>query len=68
MKSSKRGDTILAVKMEEKLIIRAIHHANDLVATTNTDKPKQTFEEMVPPEYHSFRDLFSKENFDELPD
>ncbi len=26
------------------------------------------FEEMVPPHYHSFHDLFSKENFDELPE
>ncbi len=62
------GDTILTVHMEEELIIRAIHHANELATAANTDKPKQMFEEMVPPEYHSFHDLFSKENFDELPD
>ncbi|SJL01318.1 uncharacterized protein ARMOST_04638 [Armillaria ostoyae] len=62
------GDTILAVNMEEELIIRAVHHANDLAATANAEKPTKTFEEMVPPDYRSFRDLFSKENFDELPE
>ncbi|SJL11766.1 uncharacterized protein ARMOST_15175 [Armillaria ostoyae] len=62
------GDTILAVNMEEELIIRAVHHANDLAAAAHADKPMKTFEEMVPPNYCSFRDLFSKENFDELPE
>ncbi len=61
------GDTILAVRMEE-LIICAVHHANDLAAAAHAEKPKLTFEEMVPEHYHSFRDLFSKENFDELPE
>ncbi|SJL17461.1 uncharacterized protein ARMOST_21012 [Armillaria ostoyae] len=64
----KDGDTILAVNMEEELVIRAIHHANDLAAAANAEKPTKTFEEMVPPDYRSFRDLFSKENFDELPE
>ncbi len=54
--------------MEEELVIRAMHHANDLAAKANADKPKKTFEEMVPEHYHSFQDLFSKENFDELPE
>ncbi|SJL13333.1 uncharacterized protein ARMOST_16773 [Armillaria ostoyae] len=62
------GDIILAVNMEEELVIRAIHHANDLAAAANAEKPTKTFEEMVPPDYRSFRDLFSKENFDELPE
>ncbi len=61
------GDTILAVQMEEELVICAMHHANDLAAAAHTEKPKKTFEEMVPEHYHSFRDLFAKENFDELP-
>ncbi len=61
------GDTILAVCMEEELIIRAMHHANELATAANADKPKKTFEEMVPDHYHSFCDLFSKENFNELP-
>ncbi|SJK98948.1 uncharacterized protein ARMOST_02226 [Armillaria ostoyae] len=62
------GDTILAVNMEEEIIIHAVHHANDLAAAANAEKPTKTFEEMVPPDYRSFRDLFSKENFDELPE
>ncbi|SJL05427.1 uncharacterized protein ARMOST_08794 [Armillaria ostoyae] len=62
------GDTILAVNMEEELVICAMHHANDLTAAANAEKPSKTFEEMVPSDYRSFRDLFSKENFDELPE
>ncbi len=62
------GDTILAVQMEEELVIQAMHHTNELVAKANADKPKKTFEEMVLEYYHSFHDLFTKENFDELPD
>ncbi|SJL16237.1 uncharacterized protein ARMOST_19757 [Armillaria ostoyae] len=38
------GDTILAVNMEEELVIRAVHHANDLAAATNAEKPQKTFE------------------------
>ncbi len=54
--------------MDEELIIHSVHHTNELAAAANTEKPKKTFEEMVPEDYHSFRDLFSKENFDELPE
>ncbi|SJL13532.1 uncharacterized protein ARMOST_16976 [Armillaria ostoyae] len=61
------GDTILAVNMEEEAEIHAVHHTNNLTAAAHAEKPTKTFEEMVPPDYHSFRDLFSKENFDELP-
>ncbi len=67
-KELEEGDTILVVRMEEELIIHVVHHANDLATAANAEKPKKTFEEMVPPEYHSFHDLFSKENFDKLPD
>ncbi len=52
--------------MEEELVIHVMHHANDLAAKANANKPKKTFKEMVPEHYHSFHDLFSKENFDEL--
>ncbi len=67
-KELEEGDTILTVAMEEELTIWVLHHANELAATMNMDKLKKTFEEMVPPDYHSFHDLFSKENFNELPD
>ncbi len=62
------GKTILSMRMEEELVICALHHANELAAAANAEKPKKTFAEMVPEHYHSFRDLFSKENFDELPE
>ncbi len=61
------GNTILTVRMKEELMIRALHHANNLAAATSADKPKKTYEEMVPPHYQSFWDLFSKENFNKLP-
>ncbi len=54
--------------MEEELIIHAMHHANDLAAAAHVEKPKKTFEELMPEQYQSFRDLFSKENFNELPE
>ncbi len=53
-KELEEGDTILAVRMEEELIIRAIHHANDLATAAHVEKLKKTFEEMVPEHYHSF--------------
>ncbi len=34
----------------------------------DAEKLKKTFMEMVPEHYHSFHDLFSKENFNELPE
>ncbi len=34
--------------MEEELILRSMHHANDLAVAANTEKPKKTFEELVP--------------------
>ena len=48
------GDTILAVRIEEELTIRALHHANDLAAKANAEKSKKTFEEMVPEHYRSY--------------
>ncbi len=56
------------MQMEEELVIRSLHHVNKLATAANAEKPKKTFVEMVPEHYHSFRDLFSKENFDELPE
>ncbi len=54
--------------MEEELVIHTMHHANKLAAAANVEKPKKTFEEMVPAHYHSFHNFFSKENFNELPE
>ncbi len=49
-----KGDTILAVCMEEELIICAMHHTNNLAAAAHAEKPKKTFEELVPEQYQSF--------------
>ncbi|SJL08820.1 uncharacterized protein ARMOST_12191 [Armillaria ostoyae] len=61
------GETILAVDFEEAIEIRAVHKANELAAKANEEKEKKTFEQMVPESYRDFKDLFSKENFDDLP-
>ncbi|SJL06708.1 uncharacterized protein ARMOST_10050 [Armillaria ostoyae] len=61
------GETILSVDFEEAIEIRAIHKANELAAKANEGKEKKTFEQMVPESYRDFKDLFTKENFDDLP-
>ncbi len=43
------GDMILTVCMDEELVICAMHHTNDLAAAANAEKPKKSFEELVPP-------------------
>ncbi len=44
------------------------HVANDLAAKANAEKKAKTFEEIVPEWCQDFKDLFDKENFDELPE
>ncbi len=69
MRSLEEGDTILAISFEEAIRIRAAQHvANDLAAKANEDKKAKTFEEMVPEWCRDFKDVFDKENFDELPE
>ncbi len=55
------------VDFTQAILIRA-HHANDLAAKANTEKKTKMFEEMVPNWCRDFKDLFDKENFDELPE
>ncbi len=63
------GDTILMINFEEAIRVRAMRHvANDLAAKANAEKKAKTFEEMVPEWCRDFKDLFDKENFDELPE
>ncbi|SJL06737.1 uncharacterized protein ARMOST_10079 [Armillaria ostoyae] len=61
------GETILAVDFEEAIEIRMVHKANELAAKASEGKEKKTFEQMVPEQYRDFKDLFTKENFDDLP-
>ncbi len=63
------GDTILAISFEEAIHIRVMWHvANNLAAKANAEKKTKTFEEMIPEWCRDFKDLFDKENFDELPE
>ncbi|SJL05728.1 uncharacterized protein ARMOST_09064 [Armillaria ostoyae] len=61
------GETILAIDFEEAIEIHAVHKANELAAKANEGKEKKTFEQMVPESYRDFKDLFAKDNFDDLP-
>ncbi|SJK99927.1 uncharacterized protein ARMOST_03238 [Armillaria ostoyae] len=61
------GKTILAINFEEAIEIHAVHKANELAAKANQGKEKKTFRQMVPKSYRDFKDLFTKESFDELP-
>ena len=60
-------------KEEERLFrvdiesyIRA-NTATELAFEKDKDKYLKTFENVVPEHYHEFKDIFEKENFDELP-
>ncbi len=63
------GDTILTISFEEAIRVRAMRHvANNLATKANAEKKAKMFEEMVPKWCRDFKDLFDKENFDELPE
>ena len=49
--------------------LRSTHSnlATELAIKAGAAKQKQTFEEVVPETYHEYKDVFDKENFDELP-
>ncbi len=66
-KELEEGETILAVDFTQAIHI-CVHHANDLAAKANAEKNAKTFEDMVPEWCRDFKDLFDKDNFDELPD
>jgi len=60
-------------KEEERLFridvesyIRA-NTSTELAIEANKPKQTRTFEEVIPEVYHSYKDIFDKENFDELP-
>ncbi len=63
------GEIILTISFEEAIQLQAMRHiANDLVAKANAEKKVKMFEEMVPEWCRDFKDLFDKDNFDELPE
>jgi hypothetical protein len=60
----------------ERLFIAHVYHEETVNATQTMSQklaeevhqgPPKTFEELVPEQYHAFRDIFSKESFDKLP-
>ena len=61
----------------DRVFMCAVHPESEVVAATATKsqqlaeaaaKETRPFEESVPSVYHPFRDVFSKESFDELPE
>ncbi len=68
-KELEEGETILAIDFSQTIYVCVLHHhANDIAAKANTGKDKKSFEEMVPEWACNFKDLFDKDNFDELPE
>ncbi len=68
-KELEEGEMILVIDFKEAIRIRVMHHiANDLAAKANADKKTKTFEEMILDWCRDFKDLFNKDNFDELPE
>lgn len=42
--------------------------AQQLAERAQKEAPPKSFDDLVPSHYHEFRDVFSKESFDELPE
>jgi len=56
------------VDFEKEIKIRAYQTKSSKLAEENQKKEKKkSFEDSVPPEYHEFEDVFSKQSFDKLP-
>jgi hypothetical protein len=66
--SRSEGDRIFVAVLNPVEEVNATQTISQKLAEQALKEDKiKTFEEMVPKEYHSFRDVFSKETFDELP-
>jgi hypothetical protein len=67
-----KGDAIFAAYFpsdhEHSEIVQATSTLSQRLAeAANTNEPVKTFEELVPEEFQDFRDVFSKDSFDQLP-
>ena len=64
-----KGDHIFVVFLHPEENILATESISTHLAIEQHKKTfkKQPFEEMVPKQYHDFRDVFTKESFDHLP-
>jgi hypothetical protein len=62
------GDRVFVAFIQPRQEINATQNISQRLAEEALRKePKKEFDELVPKEYHSFKDVFSKESFDELP-
>lgn len=66
-KELEERETILAIEFDLAIWLWTQHHANELAAQANAKKEAKMFEEMVPEWCKDFKDLFDKEQFNELP-
>lgn len=64
------GDRLLVAFLQPKQTINATSTVSQKLAEQSMKKDweKRTFEDMVPGYYHQFRNVFSKESFDEMPE
>lgn len=63
------GDRILVSFLHKRQQINASSTVSQRLAeNAQQQSPKKSFEELVPKHYHQFREVFSKESFDQLPD
>ena len=53
-------------QIDVEFYIRA-NTSTELAIEANKGKNSKTFEDVVPDHYHEYKDVFDKENFDELP-
>jgi len=60
-------ENIFIELIEEPTWIRKINVATELAIKQNEKKIEQTDEEMIPPEYHEFLDIFSEEKAHRFP-
>jgi hypothetical protein len=61
------GEQLVVVDVQEEIKIRAFQTtASKIAEAEHQVKREQTFEEMVPLPYYQYKDIFSKEAFDEL--
>lgn len=71
----------LEIEADDRVFISYLHPQQHSINATSTvsqklaeeshqqaDSPKKSFEELVPEQYHQYKDVFSKESFDRLPD
>jgi hypothetical protein len=64
------GDRVFVAFLHPQHTVNATQTVSQKLAerSMKPDWDKRSFEEIVPPQYHPYKSVFSKESFDELPD